>query len=169
MGVYPPKADGSEYRWKFEIWEFSSAGSEHLPYKQRVGGSIPSTPTEASQMRGFFMTYTVYILYSTSKDRFYVGHTGDDLNERLRKHNTNHKGFTGKLGDWRIVYTELYETKSDSYTRELENKKVEEQKKNRTVDRFRAPRLIIREGRRFPDKIEINSYMAYRLREFRFS
>ena len=26
--------------------EFSSAGSEHLPYKQRVGGSNPSTPTE---------------------------------------------------------------------------------------------------------------------------
>jgi hypothetical protein len=29
----------------FNEWEFSSAGSEHLPYKQRVGGSIPSTPT----------------------------------------------------------------------------------------------------------------------------
>ena len=25
---------------------FSSAGSEHLPYKQRVGGSNPSTPTQ---------------------------------------------------------------------------------------------------------------------------
>ena len=25
---------------------FSSAGSEHLPYKQRVGGSNPSTPTK---------------------------------------------------------------------------------------------------------------------------
>jgi hypothetical protein len=29
-----------------KYWEFSSAGSEHLPYKQRVGGSIPSTPTK---------------------------------------------------------------------------------------------------------------------------
>ena len=27
---------------------FSSAGSEHLPYKQRVGGSNPSTPTSLS-------------------------------------------------------------------------------------------------------------------------
>jgi hypothetical protein len=26
--------------------EFSSVGLEHLPYKQRVGGSTPSTPTE---------------------------------------------------------------------------------------------------------------------------
>ena len=28
---------------------FSSAGSEHLPYKQRVGGSNPSTPTSENQ------------------------------------------------------------------------------------------------------------------------
>jgi len=27
------------------FWELSSAGSEHLPYKQRVGGSNPSAPT----------------------------------------------------------------------------------------------------------------------------
>ena len=26
-------------------WTFSSAGLEHLPYKQRVGGSNPSTST----------------------------------------------------------------------------------------------------------------------------
>jgi hypothetical protein len=32
---------------KKEKREFSSAGSEHLPYKQRVGGSNPSTPTKA--------------------------------------------------------------------------------------------------------------------------
>jgi hypothetical protein len=28
-----------------KIREFSSAGSEHLPYKQRVTGSNPVTPT----------------------------------------------------------------------------------------------------------------------------
>ena len=37
--------------------EFSSAGSEHLPYKQRVGGSNPSTPTKrkASFWDAFFV------------------------------------------------------------------------------------------------------------------
>ena len=30
---------------------FSSAGSEHLPYKQRVGGSNPSTPTSLSNAK----------------------------------------------------------------------------------------------------------------------
>ena len=29
---------------------FSSAGSEHLPYKQRVGGSNPSTPTKEKEL-----------------------------------------------------------------------------------------------------------------------
>ena len=32
--------------------EFSSAGSEHLPYKQRVGGSNPSTPTKKRFIAG---------------------------------------------------------------------------------------------------------------------
>ena len=31
--------------------EFSSAGSEHLPYKQRVGGSNPSTPTNQTSKK----------------------------------------------------------------------------------------------------------------------
>ena len=38
---------------KVKIWEFSSAGSEHLPYKQRVGGSNPSTPTINGIRRSF--------------------------------------------------------------------------------------------------------------------
>src|SRR5438270_12974889 len=29
-----------------KIWEHSSAGSEHLPYKQRVRGSNPCAPTQ---------------------------------------------------------------------------------------------------------------------------
>ena len=37
-----------------------------------------------------------YILFSAPADKFYVGHTNESLDERLRKHNTGHKGFTGK-------------------------------------------------------------------------
>ena len=32
-----------------KVGAFSSAGLEHLPYKQRVGGSNPSTPTKKSR------------------------------------------------------------------------------------------------------------------------
>src|SRR6476646_12265208 len=37
--------------------EFSSAGLEHLPYKQRVGGSIPSTPTEKDPTAAWGLLY----------------------------------------------------------------------------------------------------------------
>src|SRR5438045_1912120 len=45
--------------------ELSSAGSEHLPYKQRVGGSNPSAPTKWPQHAGAFLWnpgFTYYIL-----------------------------------------------------------------------------------------------------------
>ena len=32
-------------------WELSSAGSEHLPYKQRVTGSNPVAPTKQKRPR----------------------------------------------------------------------------------------------------------------------
>ncbi len=41
--------------------EFSSVGLEHLPYKQRVGGSTPSTPTnEKSLKTSDFFFYFIY-------------------------------------------------------------------------------------------------------------
>ena len=68
------------------------------------------------------MTYHVYILYSPIKDKYYIGHTGDELSERLRKHNSNHKGYTGKAGDWKIVCKEVYPTKEEAFKREREIK-----------------------------------------------
>ncbi|MCB9019399.1 MAG: GIY-YIG nuclease family protein [Chitinophagales bacterium] len=40
------------------------------------------------------MPCTFYILYSKDLDRYYIGHTCDQIEERLRKHLSNHKGFT---------------------------------------------------------------------------
>ncbi|MGN6402038.1 MAG: GIY-YIG nuclease family protein [Flavisolibacter sp.] len=68
------------------------------------------------------MTFHVYILFSPTINKYYIGHTGDELQERLRKHNSNHKGFTGRAGDWRIVHTENLETKKAAYKREREIK-----------------------------------------------
>ena len=75
------------------------------------------------------MHFKVYILYSAFKDRYYIGHTGEELAERLRKHNSNHKGFTGGIGDWVIIYTENYNSKSDAYKRELELKNWKSRKR----------------------------------------
>ncbi len=68
------------------------------------------------------MFFYVYILFSERKNRFYVGYTGDTLNERIRKHNSNHKGFTGGIGDWKLVYKEPFYKKEDAGKREREIK-----------------------------------------------
>ena len=61
-----------------------------------------------------------YILYSESLDKFYIGHTCESLDERLRKHLSDHKGYTSKVKDWKIIYSEIFENKSDAYKKELE-------------------------------------------------
>ncbi len=66
--------------------------------------------------------FHVYILYSSSRDKYYVGYSGDELQERLRKHNSKHKGFTGSTGDWSIVYSELLIDKVSAINREKEIK-----------------------------------------------
>ena len=65
--------------------------------------------------------YYFYILYSQAIDKYYLGHTRE-LYGRIRRHNTNHKGFTGKANDWALVYKEEYKDKSEAYRREREVK-----------------------------------------------
>jgi putative endonuclease len=69
------------------------------------------------------MAFHCYILYSATKDKNYVGHTGDALEVRLRKHNSNHKGFTGGRGDWTLVHKEAFNTKSEASARERQIKR----------------------------------------------
>ncbi len=73
--------------------------------------------------------FYLYILYSAKKDAYYVGHTGDVLAERLRKHNSDHKGYTGSVDDWIIVYTEQYLSKAEAYRREREIKSWKNRKR----------------------------------------
>ncbi len=68
------------------------------------------------------MVALFYILHSPSSNKFYIGHTTEPIEERLRKHNTNHKGFTGKYQDWIIVYVENFQSKNEAYAREREVK-----------------------------------------------
>jgi putative endonuclease len=66
--------------------------------------------------------YHVYILFSPTRNRFYIGSTGDDLKERIRRHNSNHKGFTGSTPDWVLKYSESFPDKSAPLKREREIK-----------------------------------------------
>ena len=75
------------------------------------------------------MTFLVYIIYSASLNRYYVGYTGSLITERLAKHNFNHKGFTGKTPDWEIRYVEEFGSKHEAMAREREIKAWKSRKK----------------------------------------
>ena len=67
------------------------------------------------------MFYT-YILYSTLKDKFYVG-ASENPNERLKKHNNKNNGFTNQTKDWEILFTKSFDTKSEAlyFERKIKN------------------------------------------------
>ncbi len=67
------------------------------------------------------MPYIVYILYSPTKEKYYIGYTSN-LEDRIIRHNQKSKGFTGNTNDWEVVYTEKYETKEVAMQRELQIK-----------------------------------------------
>jgi putative endonuclease len=70
-----------------------------------------------------------YILFSPFLDKYYYGHTCDKLSERIRKHNSHHKGYTGKTDDWKLVYSERYPTKTEAHKRELQIKNWKSRKR----------------------------------------
>jgi putative endonuclease len=61
--------------------------------------------------------YIVYILYSISLDRYYVGFT-NDLERRLSEHNRKKGKYTDAGIPWEIVYSESFESKKMAISRE---------------------------------------------------
>ena len=61
--------------------------------------------------------FTVYILFSSSIDKYYVGYT-NDLERRLTEHNRKKGKYTDGGIPWRLVYQEEYESKIEAMNRE---------------------------------------------------
>ncbi|MBC7775337.1 MAG: GIY-YIG nuclease family protein [Phycisphaerae bacterium] len=62
--------------------------------------------------------FTVYVLYSPSHKKIYIGFTSK-LEQRLLSHNElGKKGFTLKYRPWEVIYTEAFETKKEAMQRE---------------------------------------------------
>ena len=61
--------------------------------------------------------FFVYILYSKSLDRYYVGHTAS-LNDRIKRHNSGRSKATKGGIPWSLIYKEMFENKADAYKRE---------------------------------------------------
>lgn len=106
----------------------------------------------------------VYILFSRKLDTFYIGFTCDSIENRIKKHNARHRGFTSRSSDWELVYSESYELKNDALNREKYLKKMKSRKYildliglqrwylHRLIRMTRASRFKNREGAWFDFK-----------------
>ena len=66
--------------------------------------------------------FIVYVLYSASFDKIYIGFTSD-LEQRLRSHNElATKGWSIKFRPWQLVHKEIFESKADAMQREKQLK-----------------------------------------------
>ena len=65
--------------------------------------------------------YTVYILYSKSLSRYYIGHC-QNLLIRLTRHNRGLVKSTKSGVPWNIIYTVEYSSKQEAYKREMQIK-----------------------------------------------
>ena len=75
----------------------------------KVVGSIPSGST---------LKYFVYILYSSSRNSYYIGHT-KDIHNRLDYHNNGYNKSTKHGIPWSLVHEEEFDTRSGAMKREM--------------------------------------------------
>ncbi|HEC21160.1 MAG TPA: GIY-YIG nuclease family protein [Candidatus Peregrinibacteria bacterium] len=61
--------------------------------------------------------YTVYILKSKVKERYYIGSTGN-LDDRIVRHNQGRNKSTKAHRPWNVALTENYKTKKEALKRE---------------------------------------------------
>ncbi len=67
------------------------------------------------------MKYYCYIIYSTKLDKYYIGST-NNVEGRLRRHNSSNTGFTSTGKPWVIKYWEKFDNKTDAVKREFQLK-----------------------------------------------
>jgi putative endonuclease len=73
------------------------------------------------------MKYYVYILYSQSRDRYYIGYS-QNPEERLLEHNAGATTSTRTGIPWKIEYKEECEDKTSAIRRENKIKKMKSRK-----------------------------------------
>jgi len=73
------------------------------------------------------MSYFIYVIYSISRDKYYFGQT-DNIDNRLFSHNSGKSPYTSSACDWKLVYSETFQTRSESRKRENEIKRKKSRK-----------------------------------------
>ena len=67
--------------------------------------------------------FIVYILKSISHDKYYIGQT-NDMNQRIRRHNTGQSVYTKQFIPWEVVLTLEKSTRSEAMSLEKKLKNL---------------------------------------------
>ena len=73
------------------------------------------------------MKVFLYIIYSNSKDRYYVGHS-DNLLRRIPEHNSGQCKSTKYGTPWELVYSKLFNSRSEAMKEEYKIKRMKSKK-----------------------------------------
>ena len=70
------------------------------------------------------LSFSVYIIYSSQLDKYYIGYTSD-LIKRLDEHNSGISTFTAKANDWILKWSKSFASREEAMTEEkrIKNKK----------------------------------------------
>ena len=66
--------------------------------------------------------FTVYVLYSKTFDKIYIGFTGNIIQRLISHNHIGTKGYTLKFRPWEVIHTEEYPDKKMAMKREKELK-----------------------------------------------
>jgi putative endonuclease len=69
------------------------------------------------------MSHFVYILYSETRDHYYIGSCAD-VEKRLIRHNAGATPSTKPGRPWKVVYTENFSSKTEALKREIYLKRL---------------------------------------------
>jgi putative endonuclease len=88
----------------------------------------------------FYVTFHIYILYSLSIDRYYIGYSSNPWT-RLEQHLTNSiDKYTGKAKDWQLlVVFEVSKTESDAIRIE---RFIKKQKSRKLIEQLCDPDFV---------------------------
>ncbi|RYG42639.1 MAG: GIY-YIG nuclease family protein [Chitinophagaceae bacterium] len=78
--------------------------------------------------------FTVYILYSDTTERYYVGQT-NDMVARLQRHNSGQSVYTKHGQPWTLVYTAEFLNRSEAM---LSEKKIKKRGASRFLNDMRT-------------------------------
>jgi putative endonuclease len=85
--------------------------------------------------------FYVYILFSATLNRYYIGYTGQ-LSDRLFRHTNSGSKSTKATNDWVLAYSETYPTRGEAIKTRASHQKAKKQKIHRSINSNAASHVI---------------------------